>query len=183
MDTMMTRENLQEKFLAQATEHGQAVMIGDHKKANKIHKKLHGIYDQAKAQNQADVFEAFLNDANDSVRLWAAIFTLKFSPEKGENALQQLSTLSNIFALTAKTTLKLWGEGKLNLYGCFIFLSHQHHIPLLTNHPAGVIHALHHIHVILRRCLPTTNPAIPSSTNLTGTENHLSPTVINSEEV
>jgi DNA-binding NarL/FixJ family response regulator len=48
---------------------------------------------------------------NDKNIEWA----LKFSPEKAEPALNELSGLSNIFALTAKTTLKLWKEGKLNL--------------------------------------------------------------------
>jgi hypothetical protein len=115
MDSIMTRENLQDKFLALATEHGHAFVAGYHKKANKIHKKLHGIYDQAKAQNQEAIFEAFLNDANDSVRLWAAIFTLKFSPEKAEHTLKEMSDLSNIFGLTAGTSIKLWKEGKMNL--------------------------------------------------------------------
>jgi hypothetical protein len=39
MDTMMTRENIKESFLAEAIGHGKAIAEGDHKKANKLHKK------------------------------------------------------------------------------------------------------------------------------------------------
>lgn len=115
METMITRENIKEKFLNDATEHGRAIAIGDHKKANKIHKRIQSLYNQAKELNQVDIFSELLNEVDENVRLWAATFTLKVFPDLAEKALIKLSTLSTITGLTAKTTLRLWKEGKLNL--------------------------------------------------------------------
>ena len=44
MEAIIEREKIKEKFLVEATEHGQAIAIGDHKKANSIHKKLQNLY-------------------------------------------------------------------------------------------------------------------------------------------
>ena len=52
----MTREYIKSRFLAEAIEHGKAVAIGDHKKANKLHKKLQALYNQAKDQSQTEVW-------------------------------------------------------------------------------------------------------------------------------
>ena len=112
---MNTREDIKEKFLNEATEHGKAISVGDHKKANKTHKKIHALYNQAKELNQADVFSEFLYDTDENVRLWASIFTLKVFPKLAEKSLTNLSELSSITGLSAKTTLQLWKEGKLDL--------------------------------------------------------------------
>ncbi|QEH40230.1 DUF2019 domain-containing protein [Chitinophaga sp. XS-30] len=115
MDSLTIRENIKAKFLDKAIEHGNAISVGDHKKANKIHKKIQALYNQAKEQNQADVFSELLDNADENVRLWAATFTLKVFPELAEKSLISLSELSSITGLSAKTTLHLWKEGKLNL--------------------------------------------------------------------
>ena len=111
---MTTREKIKEKFLIESAEHGTAYSNGDYKRANRLHKKLHDLYNHAKVQNQVDVFSESLNDTNENVRLWSAIFTLKFNSEIAENVLEKLSKQSNI-KMTAETTLNLWREGKLNL--------------------------------------------------------------------
>lgn len=111
----MIREDIKGRFLTEATEHGKAIAIGDHKKANKLHKKLQALYNQAKEHNQADIFSELLNEADENVRLWASTFTLRVFPDLAEKSLANLSELPNITGLSAKTTLHLWKEGKLNL--------------------------------------------------------------------
>jgi len=111
----MTREELRNNFVNVATEHGKAISIGDHKKANKLHKELQSYYNLAKEQNQADVFGELLNSTDENVRLWAATFTLKVFPVLAQKVFEELTELSSITGLTAKTTLQLWREGKLNL--------------------------------------------------------------------
>jgi hypothetical protein len=112
---MVIRESIKEKFLSEAVEYGKAIALGDHKKANKIHKKLQILYSQAKEQNHADVFSELLNGVDENVKLWAATFTLKVFPDLAQRALEDLSKLSTITGLSTKTTLHLWKEGKLNL--------------------------------------------------------------------
>jgi len=114
MDTLMIK-HIREKFLAEASEHGQAVAVGDRKKANKIHKRLQQLYSQAKEHNQVNIFAEFMNEKHENVRLWAAIFSLTVYPTIAEKSLQELTKLTTITGLTAKTTLQLWKEGRLNL--------------------------------------------------------------------
>ena len=70
---------------------------------------------KAKKQNVVNVFEEFLNEDDENVRFWAATFSLSSSPELAEKSLAKLTELSSITGLSAKTTLHLWKEGKLNL--------------------------------------------------------------------
>ena len=111
---MITREKIKEIFLVDSAEHGLAYSNGNYKKANRLHKKLHDLYNLAKKQNQVDIFSELLNDVNENVRIWAAIFTLKYNPEIAEMVLRKLATESNI-KMDAELTLKLWQEGKLEL--------------------------------------------------------------------
>ncbi len=112
---MITRKNIKDRFLVETLAHGKAIEIGDYKKANKIHKKIQALYGKAKEQNQSDVFSELLNEADENARLWAATFTLRVFPDLAEKALEDLSVLSTITGLSAKTTIHLWKEGKLNL--------------------------------------------------------------------
>lgn len=115
MDTIIERRKIKEKFLIDATEHGQAIAIGDHKKANSIYKKLQNLYSKSKEKNQVDVFGELLNDNDENVRLWAAVFTLKTSTVIAEKTLEELTNLTSITGLTAKTILQLWKDGKMEL--------------------------------------------------------------------
>jgi hypothetical protein len=112
---MDTKEKIKERFVIYATERGNALSIGDYKKANKLHKKLHDLYNQAKEQNLSEVFMEFLNDKNENIKLWAATFTLKTEPDLAKKTLKVLSESTHIVGLSAETTLVLWQEGKLNL--------------------------------------------------------------------
>ena len=112
---MITKEKIKENFLNNAIEHGKAIALGDYKKANKIHKKMKILCSQAEKNNWKEVFSELLNESDESVRLWAATFTLKVLPNLAEKSLTDLSKSSSITGLTAKTTLHLWREGKLSL--------------------------------------------------------------------
>ncbi|MCF0069750.1 DUF2019 domain-containing protein [Dyadobacter sp. CY261] len=112
---MIKRDEIRQKFEVEALEHGKAISTGDHKKANKLHKKLTGLYAQAKGANELGVFAEMLDHSEENVRLWAATFSLAYAPEIAEPVLQNLTNLSTITGLTAKTTLHLWKQGMLNL--------------------------------------------------------------------
>jgi hypothetical protein len=112
---IMTREEIKNRFEIEATEHGKAISIGDHKKANKLHKELQSSYNLAKEQGQIEIFSELLDTSDENIRLWAATFTLKILPDLAQKSLERLTELTSITGLTAKTTLHLWKEGKLNL--------------------------------------------------------------------
>jgi hypothetical protein len=112
---MKTRESIKEQFLNETIEYGKALAIGDSKKVNKTHKRMHNLYDQAKEINQVDLFSELLNHENENVKLWAATFSLTTVPTTAKKTLIDISMLPSITGLSAKTTLHLWEEGKLNL--------------------------------------------------------------------
>lgn len=112
---MISKANLINDFLSYAVEHGKAISSGDYVKANKFHKKLHNLYCTAKKENLIVIFKESLDYNNESVRLWAATFLLKTSPDIAEKCLQELTGLKTITGLSARTTLDIWKKGLLNL--------------------------------------------------------------------
>ncbi len=104
---MIKGTSLKEKFLVLAINHGQAIAIGDYKKANKIHKKIQEVYKLAKEQDQRNIFIELIHEQDESVRLWAATFALSISPDFAEKALVDLVKSTSIIGLSAKTTLQL----------------------------------------------------------------------------
>ena len=111
----MTKEDITEKFLYYATEHGHAIWQGNHQEANKMHEELQKLYKVAKEKNVPDIFSSFLTEEDANVRLWAATFTLKINPGIAEQELMNLSELKGITAISARTILKLWKQGLLDL--------------------------------------------------------------------
>lgn len=112
---MMTKDIIKEIFLFETIEYGKAIAIGDHKKANKLHKKIHALYNNAKKSGQTELFGELLSESDENVRLWAAIFTLKVSPEVAEKVLKDLTKLPTITAMSAEMSLDLWKKGMLHL--------------------------------------------------------------------
>ena len=115
MAIIMTKEKIKEKFLNEAIDHGNAISEGNGTKANKIHKKIQALYSRAKELEESCVFCELLDNSSENVRLWAATFTLKTSPDLAEQCLINLSKSPTITGLSAKTTLILWKQGKLSL--------------------------------------------------------------------
>lgn len=114
METM-TIEELKNKFLETATLYGNAILVGEHKVANRLHGKLMKIYQDANQNNASSLFEAFLDNKNDSISLWSSTFLLRSRPELAIKTLKELSLKPTIFATTARITLDLWNKGKLEL--------------------------------------------------------------------
>ncbi len=115
MGTIKTKEELKDKFIIEAIKHGQAIGVGDYKKANNSHKKLHAQYSSAKKQQLLEVFRSLLNENDENVRLWAATFTLEYKANEAEKVIKELMNSTTIVAVSAELTLRLWREGKLNL--------------------------------------------------------------------
>lgn len=114
METEIIRTEIRDKFLQYSAEHGEVYANGDYKKANKLHKELHNLYKYANEQGEEAIFSEMINNPDDYVKLWSAIFTLKLKPELAEKILKKLSTDSKV-KMTASATLHLWKEGKLEL--------------------------------------------------------------------
>lgn len=112
---MMTKENIAEEFVQLALRHGSAIQQGDYKTANKIHRQLQRLYTIAHEMGRPEMFAEFLREEDENVRLWAAVYTLKYNAHTAEEVLNDLSKLKSITALTADTTLKMWKQGLLNL--------------------------------------------------------------------
>ena len=110
----ISRTEIEEKFLQHSVQHGVLYVNGDYKKANKLHKELHNLYNHAKEQREEELFSEMLDNPDEYVKLWAAIFTLKSKPDIAENILKKLSTNSKV-KMTASATLHLWKEVKLEL--------------------------------------------------------------------
>ena len=112
---MMTVDAIKEKFITCASEHGRAHRDGDYKKANRLHRKLHDLYNLVKSQNMLDVFSELLTNSDESVRAWAATFSLKAFPILAEESLSELAQLPSLTGLDAEMTLRLWKDDKLDL--------------------------------------------------------------------
>ena len=96
------QENIKSSFLVSTTNHGAAILSGDHQKANKLHTKLMTLYKQAKNDNCLPIFLELLEDSNESVGLWAATFCLKHSTRLAESRLEVLAKSETIFGLSAR---------------------------------------------------------------------------------
>lgn len=112
---MIENEKIRQLFVNYSLKHQESLFNGDSKLANKIHKKLHKLYDEAKLSDQISIFSEFLENENENVRLWSAIFTINYNPEISKKALSKLSKSETIVGLSAKTTIELWKKGLLTL--------------------------------------------------------------------
>ncbi|MBV8327827.1 hypothetical protein [Chryseobacterium sp.] len=107
--------NLKKEFLKESNLYEKGMLNGNYKEVNKAHQRVHKIYEEIRKNNIYNFFETFLDNENDYVKLNAATFSLKTSPEIAEKILEELIHTSSILATTAKMTLDLWHEGKLTL--------------------------------------------------------------------
>ncbi|MGX5857952.1 hypothetical protein ACWKW6_30120 [Dyadobacter jiangsuensis] len=112
---MIDKSNFIQSFIENAVSHGLAIDQGDHKVADKFHKRLQSIYKKAKEDDLVDVFVDLLESSQDSVRLWAATFCLRLHPVRAVKALEDLQKSTNITGLTATTLLDLHKSESLNL--------------------------------------------------------------------
>jgi len=103
------------RFRENAVLHGEAIMNGERKAANKLHGKLMALYKEVNSKSSASIFKVFSHDGNESVALWSATFLLKTDTDLAIMALTELAQKSSPLAMTAKITLDLWSKGQLDL--------------------------------------------------------------------
>jgi Domain of unknown function (DUF2019) len=98
-----------------ATEHGRGRLQGTPRETNRAADTIAAIYRELRGrgdQSRQAILPLLLSD-NPSVRGWAGAHALEFAPEQGRAILEDLAKEKGLIAFSAKTTLKVWAEGKL----------------------------------------------------------------------
>tara|TARA_R100000789_G_C3012475_1_gene151661 strand:- start:589 stop:945 length:357 start_codon:yes stop_codon:yes gene_type:complete len=105
-----------ERYVSLAINHGERILSGDSKDANRIHLKLtNAIEDIKNSSSQVKKeFYNLLTHENDSVKIWTAVTLLKTFESKSIEILQSVSCRNNIFGLSAKTSIDCWKKGLMN---------------------------------------------------------------------
>ena len=103
------------KFVTACSLKGEFEEVGNSKKGNEQYKIINASYILLKDNGRLDELLALLDHENPYVRLWAASFTLQFSPLKAEKALEELTELRRNIGFDAKMTLQVWRSGNLML--------------------------------------------------------------------
>ncbi len=111
----MTEEKIRKEFIEAAINHNLSILQGDAHKANKFHKKIIKLYQEAKRIEKQNLFLDYLDHSNDGVRLWAATSSLKSNPKAAIDCLNKLMELPTITSMDAKMILNLWNKGELEL--------------------------------------------------------------------
>ena len=89
---------------------------GDAAKANPLFDRLQQIYKQLRTDNAGrDGISALMDDPNVGVRVMAATHALPWAPAKASKVLESIQSEPGLHAVSAKSTLKSFREGRLNL--------------------------------------------------------------------
>lgn len=104
-------ENNTERIIQLAKEHGENILSGESKKANKIHKTLSKLI--SNYNDNLPELLPLIKHKNESVRLWVASFILKNGNIKGKKILEELTHSKSIFSTSAKILLDLYEKGML----------------------------------------------------------------------
>jgi hypothetical protein len=89
-------------YIELASTHGELLIEGDSKKANKIHKRLTELVLKIKADKSIhDLFFNLLEHENVAVRMWTAVELSATFKEKALNKLREIEKLDSILSLTA----------------------------------------------------------------------------------
>jgi len=113
MDTVECKEKLKEKFISKSIEHGEVYCMGEYKKANRLHKNVTKIYHEICERNYIELLYEFINHKEESVQIWGATFLLKHDSDIAIKKLNDLTQLSSIYGLDAKTTIDMWKKGMI----------------------------------------------------------------------
>jgi hypothetical protein len=103
-------------YRAAAFEHGAATDAGDHRKANRHHGVIAGIYRELRNRG-GDACAALLpllDDISPYVRLWTAAHALTFAPERWEPVLRRLAQAQGLVGFDAEMTLRELAAGTLS---------------------------------------------------------------------
>jgi hypothetical protein len=114
---MISDVDLIERYRMAAVQHGKATAEGDCKAGNKAHDVIAGAYRELRARGTSSqkLLLPLLDDADCSVRIWAASHALEFAPDVGMPVLEALANAKGIGIqrLNAEMTLREWRKGAL----------------------------------------------------------------------
>lgn len=101
-------DKLIQEYIDFAIKHGEFILAGDSKNANKIHKKLMDL--APKIQNDKSLYSLYfslLEHANVSVRIWTAVELSGTFREKVIGVLKEIEKTDSIHGLTARTSIDM----------------------------------------------------------------------------
>ena len=111
----MTLDELIAAYRREAIAHGRGLEDGNSRRCNRAHDALAGIRDQLRQSGPQyqDALLALLDDDNASVRSWAAMDVLQFSPEDGVRVLREVASgPRGMVRLDAEMVLERWQAGE-----------------------------------------------------------------------
>jgi hypothetical protein len=110
-----TIDELVAAYATAAGVHGNAVVVGDYKKANPAADQIAAIYRELRDRGRNAQLSVLplLKDPDAGVRAWAAAHALEFSPTDGERVLEELARDSGMLGFSAQMALREWRQGTL----------------------------------------------------------------------
>lgn len=99
-----------------AIAHGEFMLAGNHREANKLHDKIINTMKQIRL-HEADgdaVLLELVTDKNPSVACWAATHSLRKFEAVAKDVLEKISQNRGPIGFTAKMTVQEWNKGRLN---------------------------------------------------------------------
>ena len=106
-------KNLETEFVQLATSHGNAIEKGEHKEANKIHRKLTSVFKEIQSKGESNILKELVGHSDESVKLWASTFLLRIDETLALSTLNEISKSKKIFGLSASTTIDMWKKGMI----------------------------------------------------------------------
>ena len=102
-------------YIELATNHGELLIEGDSKKANRIHKKLTDLVLKIKGDKSVhDLFFDLLEHENITVRMWTAVELSNTFSEIALSKLKEIEKLDTILSLTAYSLIDSIKTGMIN---------------------------------------------------------------------
>ncbi len=111
MGTIKIEEEIKNKFIELAIQHGNAIEQGDDKVANKIYSELNRLLKKIKKKILWHILYEISQHKNDSVKLWAGSFLLGFDESFGLSILNEVKKSEKIIGLLAETIIEVHNSG------------------------------------------------------------------------
>lgn len=101
-------------FKENAIKHGISTLSGDYKLGNKCYKNIISAINTIASNDGYEILRPLLNEANPSVRLWAAYALLHVDKKKAIETLKKIiKTEDGMIAFTAEMTLEEFKRGSI----------------------------------------------------------------------
>ena len=112
---MDNNEKLLQKFINASIKYGEAIEIGDSKKANKQSAIVRGIRQQLIASDELQILTPILQHDNDYVRLSVATSLIFIMPQESKRVLIELQNKRGLLAFEAEIFLQEWEKGNMKI--------------------------------------------------------------------